>query len=206
MFTELKGGIFLLNDTEWDHIWLELTITRRLISPAEALVPGLMPPAPTARVSGSDLSRSLAPLGSCPWSRVLLVMPVTLYSDKFRSHDPSASASSAPEYGASPGAGLSAGHGSRSRGLRGWEVIKKAIFTPIGTKDVQTHRRRRSRRNLHDPREQLGDEKINGIQSISSDQELDAAPANNYKRKSNQKFVLFRLANDISLLTCLFIY
>ena len=113
-------------------------------------------------------------------------MPVTLYSDKFRSYE----ASSAPEYGPSPGerGGAGSGHGSRSKSLKGWEVIKKAIFTPIGTKDVSTHRRRRSRRNLHDPREQQHDEKINGIQSISSDPESeDAAPANNYKRKSNQK-------------------
>ena len=105
----------------------------------------------------------------------------------FRTHE----ASSAPEYGPSPGGGAGSSHGSRSRSLRGWAVIKKAIFTPIGTKDVSvsTHRRRRSRRNLHDPREQHPDERINGIQSISSDQESEEAePAtNNHRRKSNQK-------------------
>ena len=115
-------------------------------------------------------------------------MPVTLYSDKFRSYE----ASSTPEYGPSPGerGGVGSGHGSRSKSLKGWEVIKKAIFTPIGTKDVSTHRRRRSRRNLHDPREQHPDEReqrINGIQSISDQEAEDADPTNNYKRKSNQK-------------------
>ena len=157
----------------------------------------------------SGLSRFLAPFGCWLSSHPVisswhLKMPVTLYSDKFRSYE----ASSAPEYGPSPGerGGAGSGHGSRSKSLKGWAVIKKAIFTPIGTKDVSTHRRRRSRRNLHDPREQQQDEKINGIQSISSDQESeDAAPANNYKRKLNQKLASY-LAPTLDWAWLLFIY
>ena len=176
-----------------------LTITRVL-----SLGPRLFwtqPPAPTVRVTPAPTpSRFLAPFGFWLASSdlILLKMPVTLYSDKFRSvlsriilrpnsgfhflvskfysaiildHFPNTNlfsilyiiknlvkfsswqhwfrsheASSAPEYGPSPGGGggggAGSGHGSRSRSLRGWAVIKKAIFTPIGTKDasVSTHR------------------------------------------------------------------
>ncbi len=197
-----RGEMLTLNEIMWNNS-LSLQMRPRttetiltgahnnpcLISRTEALDSASgsdrpSPSAPACHVSSHHLAPDSRPvISSC------LKMPVTLYSDKFRSYE----ASTAPEYGPSPGGGgASSGHGSRSKSLKGWEVIKKAIFTPIGTKDVSvsTHRRRRSRRNLHDPREQHPDEReqrINGIQSISDQEAEDADPTNNYKRKSNQK-------------------
>ena len=71
------------------------------------------------------------------------MMSVNLYADKFRHHDREHS-SHEPVF-----SGSSSSSGSRSRsGRSGWDVIKKAIFTPIGTKETSINRRRRSRRNL----------------------------------------------------------
>ena len=197
-----RGEMLTLNEIMWNNS-LSLQMRPRttetiltgahnnpcLISRTEALDSASgsdrpSPSAPACHVSSHHLAPDSRPVISSG-----LKMPVTLYSDKFRSYE----ANTAPEYGPSPGGGgASSGHGSRSKSLKGWEVIKKAIFTPIGTKDVSvsTHRRRRSRRNLHDPREQHPDEReqrINGIQSISDQEAEDADPTNNYKRKSNQK-------------------
>ena len=71
------------------------------------------------------------------------MVSVNLYADKFRHHDREHS-SHEPVF-----SGSSSSSGSRSRsGRSGWDVIKKAIFTPIGTKETSINRRRRSRRNL----------------------------------------------------------
>ena len=71
------------------------------------------------------------------------MMSVNLYADKFRHHEREHS-SHEPVF-----SGSSSSSASRSRsGRSGWDVIKKAIFTPIGTKETSINRRRRSRRNL----------------------------------------------------------
>jgi hypothetical protein len=64
-------------------------------------------------------------------------MPVNLYKDKFRSSE--------REHGQEGGSAQPTGKSKEVK--RGWEVIKKAIFTPIGTKEYPLERRRRSRRN-----------------------------------------------------------
>ena len=112
-------------------------------------------------------------------------MPVTLYSDKFRSEAGSgAGESSAQLTSAASGTASSvSGAGARARaGRSGWEVIKRAIFTPLGTKDTAPHRRRRSRRNLHDNREQKGDT-INEMESISSGEDPLYFVSDNQERK-----------------------
>lgn len=66
-------------------------------------------------------------------------MPVNLYTDKFRQGEHRDQAQES-------GTGASGGKSKDKK--KGWEVIKKAIFTPIGTREqYPLERRRRSRRN-----------------------------------------------------------
>ena len=71
-------------------------------------------------------------------------MSVNLYADKFRNQERDHEMYSSNSYSL----GASSSTSSKSKGKSGWEVIKRAIFTPIGTKDVSNNRRRRSRRNI----------------------------------------------------------
>ena len=64
-------------------------------------------------------------------------MPVNLYTDKFRGAE--------REQGQEQN--ITANSGKSNEIKRGWNVIKKAIFTPIGTREFPLERRRRSRRN-----------------------------------------------------------
>ena len=64
-------------------------------------------------------------------------MPVNVYSDKFRNSDREQGAPGSPSTS------------SKKTGevKRRWNIIKKAIFTPLGSKEYPLERRRRSRRN-----------------------------------------------------------
>ena len=90
-------------------------------------------------------------------------MSVNLYADKFRHQDRDHDMYSGNSYSL----GASSSAGSKSKGKSGWEVIKKAIFTPIGTKDVSNNRRRRSRRNI-------------------SESQRDKAEASDYRETTSQ--------------------
>ena len=93
---------------------------------------------------------------------------INIYSDKFRTYDSGSRDQTDFSTVHSGGGTSSSGSGRSSKGRKGWEVIKKAIFTPIGTKDTSTHRRRRSRRNLNDNREQQPSD----FQSTNLEQEI----------------------------------
>merc|ERR1712198_291873 len=73
---------------------------------------------------------------------------MSIYSDKFRS--PESSTKEQTDYNINISSSSTSHSSNKSKSSKGWEVIKKAIFTPIGTKDVPKNRRRRSRRNLHE--------------------------------------------------------
>ena len=114
---------------------------------------------------------------------------INIYSDKFRSYDSREQTDFSAVHHTGGGASSSSSSG-RSKGRKGWEVIKKAIFTPIGTKDTSTHRRRRSRRNLNDTKEQPSDfptsvmeQEENHSSSFGGKSQFDLPGYGRYERK-----------------------
>ena len=66
-------------------------------------------------------------------------MPVTVYSERFQIYE----REKMQEGSAAASTPSNKSNAKKSK----WDVIKKAIFTPIGTKEYPLNRRRRSRRN-----------------------------------------------------------